>query len=234
MSKKDAIDISAFLVGNYVYLRPPDIEKDVINGRWFSWFNDRQTTRYLGQGVFPHTVQKQIDFVESLKNDNSKIVLCIVDKANNKHIGIVSFSNIDLLNKKANISIVLGEKKYPVAAPLEAMALMTEYGFDRLNLNKIDAGQSVELWMWLNTLELIGYRIEGYIESIMIRDGKICNGVHTGITAERFYALRKQRKGKICTDNILNLLGKRRRENLINDIRNFFSSLYSSTIEVEE
>lgn len=228
MNSENKIDVEAFLVGEYVYLRPPMIEKDVINGRWFTWFNDKEVTKYLGQGIFPNTVDKQIEFVESLKKDSSKIVLCIIDKVNNKHIGVISLSMIDLFNRKASIAIVIGEKKYPPAAPLEAMALMTEYGFDRLNLNKIWAGQVIDLWKWLNTLELIGYRIEGYGEAAMIRDGKIYDAVWTGVTAERFYGLRKERRGKICTDSILDLLHGRRKENLTEKIKAFFADLYST------
>lgn len=226
MTKKGVDEVTAFLVGKYVYLRPPDVEKDVIKGRWAGWFNDKKTTRYLGQGVYPNTVQKQIEFVEGLKNDSSRVVLCIVDIANDKHIGVVSLSGIDMLNRKASISIVIGERTYPPAAPLEAMALMTEYGFDRLNLNKINAGQCTSLWIWVNTLELIGYRMEGYNEAVMVRDGKVHDGVYTGMSAERFYELKNRRNGKICTDNILELLRKRRKEDLTERIRKFFEDLY--------
>ena len=76
--------------------------------------------------------------------------------------------------------------------PSKAMALLTEPGFTRLPLHKLAAGHSAGLWKWVNTLELIGYRIEGYIEAIMLRDGHIHDGVHTGITAERFYKLKDE------------------------------------------
>lgn len=224
--EKSKSNRSAFLVGNLVYLRPPDIQKDVIDGKWFSWFNNKEITKYLERGVYPNTVQKQIEYVESLKDDKTKVVLCIIDKVSDKHIGVISISNINLINRKANISIVMGEKKYSIGAPLEAMALMTEYAFDRLNLVKLNAGQSIKLWKWVDKLELIGYRIEGYIEAGMIRDGEIHDCVHTGITAKRFYDLKKLRKGKICTENIVELLAKRRKENLIDDVKKMFLNLY--------
>lgn len=219
-------DINVFLAGEYVYLRPPDIEKDVKNGKWFSWFNDKKTTRFLAQGVFPNTIDKQINFVESLKTDSNRVLLCIISKENQKHVGVISLYNIDLINRKADISIVMGERKYPPAASLEAMALMTEYGFDRLNLNKIDSGQCEDLWLWVNALELIGYKIEGYLDSVMIRDGRIYNGVHTGITAERFYKIRKARKGNICGNDIAELLRERNKGNKVDKIRKFFGEIY--------
>lgn len=228
--EKKSIDEEAFLEGMTVYLRSPDLEKDVLNGRWFAWFNDKQVTKYLGQGAYPNTRAKQIEFVEGLKHDKTRVVLCIIVKSTQQHIGVISLNNIDLLNRKAEISIVMGENRYPVEAALESMALMTEYGFERLNLNKIDAGQAEGLWKWVNTLALIGYRIEGYQEAILIRDGKVHNGAHTGITAERFYKLRAERGGNICTDNLFELLAKRQKENVMEKIRLYLNDLYSRPI----
>jgi RimJ/RimL family protein N-acetyltransferase len=216
-----------FLTGELVYLRTPDVQKDVIDGKWHSWFNDKTVTKYLDQGVYPNTVEKQLDFVVSLKNDKSKVLLCIVDKSNDNHIGVISFHGIDMVNRRATISIVMGEKNYPAGAPLEAMALMIEYGFDRLNLNKIWAGQAVELWKWVNLLELIGFRIEGYSEALYIRDGKTHDAVWTGVTAERFYRTRKERDGNICSGNILELMKKRRKDNPAVLIKDHLDKLYA-------
>lgn len=216
----------AYLVGEYVYLRAPDLEMDILEGAWPYWFNDKESTKYLEQGRFPNTVKKQVDFLMGLENDPTRALLCIIDKSNDKHVGVISFRNIDYFNRKAEISIVIGEKRYPAAGPLEAFALMTEYGFDRLNLQKIYAGHVSDLWMWANTIALIGYRIEGYTQSMTIRDGKVFDDVHTGITAERFYRLRNERNGRICTEDVLALLRRRQKTNLLPLISDFFAKLY--------
>ncbi|MBU0630368.1 MAG: GNAT family N-acetyltransferase [Candidatus Margulisbacteria bacterium] len=217
---------AVFLTGELVYLRTPDIEKDVISGKWYTWFNDKATTKYLGQGIYPNTIEKQVDFVNSLKNDKTKILLSIIDKASDSHVGVISFNDIDFVNRKASISIVVGEKKYAPGVPLEAMALMIEHGFDRLNLNKIWAGQVVDLWKWVNQLELIGFRIEGYNESSFIRDGKIQDTVWTGVTADRFYEIKGKRGGKLCPDSIGELMKKRSKEDKAAKIKKYIDSLY--------
>ena len=223
-------NITVFLEGKVVYLRTPEIDRDVLSGNWYSWFNDKAVTKYLNQGVFPNTPEKQVDFVNSLKDDISKLVLCIVEKKNTRLIGVIAFSNIDLLNRKAMISLVLGEKTYALGAPLEAMALMTEHGFDRLNLNKIDAAQCTGLWKWVNILALIGYRIEGYTESVSIRDGTIHDGVRTGITAKQFYDLRDRRGGNICTSDITSLLKQRNKVNNSKVLKDYLDDLNNSII----
>ncbi|MBI5698802.1 GNAT family N-acetyltransferase [Candidatus Saganbacteria bacterium] len=217
---------SVFLSGDLVYLRTPDIEKDVISGKWHAWLNDKATTRYVLQGIYPNTIEKQIEFVSSAENDKSKMLLCIIDKSNNKHIGVISFSDIDLLNRKAAIAILMGDDSYPPGAPLEAIALMIEHGFDRLNLNKIYSAQVAELCKWSNLAELVGFRIEGYVESAMIRNGRQYDAICLGVTAERFYALKRERGGDIRSNNIEELINKRRKDNLAVLIKDYIASLY--------
>ena len=223
---KKLIDKRAFLVGKTVYLRPPDSQKDVLSGDWFSWFNDKATTRYINQGAWPNTIEKQTAYVEALKHDRTRLVLCIVDRRTQRHRGVVSFSSIDLLNRRAQIAIVMGAKRYPPEAPIEAMALMTQHAFDRLNLLKLNAGQCEELWKWINILELIGYRIEGYTEVCLLRDGRSHHGVYTGITAERFYRLKQERGGRLLPDDIQGLLRRRRKENLVQKAKAVWLGLY--------
>ena len=57
----------------------------------------------------PNTPEKQVNFMKLLKDDISKLVSCIVEKKNTRLIGVIASSNIDLLNRKAIISLVLGE-----------------------------------------------------------------------------------------------------------------------------
>ncbi|MCP4265424.1 MAG: GNAT family N-acetyltransferase [Candidatus Brocadiaceae bacterium] len=210
---------SAFLQGDKIYLRSPDIKKDVISGDWYSWFNDKETTKYLHQGVWPNTIEKQVAFVESLKEDQTRILLCIIEKETSRHIGVVSLYNIDIFNQKSDISIVMGAKKYPVEAPLEAMALMVEHGFDRLNLLKINAGMVDVLWKWINVLELIGFQIEGFIEYVFVRDGNTYHGVQTGVSSKSFYRLREERGGCILTKDTHSLLKTRRKNNIIPQVQ---------------
>ena len=221
MEKVEKIADSAFLVGKYVYLRPPDIEKDVLKGTWAMWFNDPKVTNYLIQGAYPNTVEQQVEYVKSVQKDPTRLVLSIINKEDDKHIGVISFSNIDFFNRRSRIALVIGERKYHKAAPLEAMALLTKHGFERLNLNKIDASQCEGLWVWLNSLELIGYTLEGYFKAAQIRDGEVRDGVYTGVTAERYFQLKKERKGDICGADILDLMANRRKENIALKLKDF-------------
>ena len=119
-----------FLVGKTVYLRSPDIEKDVINGEWHSWFNDKETTRFLVHGVFPVTKNDQTEIVKSAMKDKSTLLLCIIDAKTDEHVGVISLKNIDLLNCKAEIGIVTAARNSTSGVgAFEAMALLIKHSF---------------------------------------------------------------------------------------------------------
>lgn len=135
---------------------------------WADWFNDPKVCENLDRGVFPHYEETQYEFLDSLKN-NQRFAVMIKPKNTNKIIGIISLSEIRYDKKSAQISIIIGGKTLPIGNfyALEAMALVTEHGFEKMGLNRIWAGQAIpKLCKWNKFLELLGYKTEG-----ILRDG---------------------------------------------------------------
>ncbi len=218
--------MDAFLKGTIVDLRVPNIETDVINGDWHTWFNNDEVTKFLHQGVYPNTREQQIKYVKIALDSKDTIMLSIIDKKTNEMCGVIVLKEIDLINRVAFISIVMGNKLYAPGAPFEAMALMTEYGFQKLNLNRIEAGQNEGLWQWVNQLFLLGYKIEGFIRQPFIRYGKKQNGVRMAILAEDYYRILKLRDGIYLTNNINNLLKQRKKIDLIKEFKKIVDKFY--------
>jgi RimJ/RimL family protein N-acetyltransferase len=216
-----------FLEGSLVYLRKPDVQKDVMEGEWHQWFNDMRTTKYLVHGVFPLNREDEALHVRKMVDDPSSLLLAVCLKATGRHIGVISLKGIDWLNRCAEIGLVMGVRDVEGAA-LEAMALLTKHGFDRLNLIRIYCGQHEALWAWVNTLELIGYRIEGCRRVAGIRGGRAYDVLMTAITAEDFYRLQAERDGNILTASTASLLSRSRKDNLLPQVRDFFKNLYGS------
>jgi len=220
---KSSTKENVFIQGDLVYLRRPITEKDVVNGDWHQWFNDYEITKFLVHGVFPNDRESQMKIVEDQLKNRSSLILSIVDNQSDEMIGVISLKNIDLINRNAEIGIVMGFQKVAGAA-VEAMALLTQHAFDRLNLIKLYAGQHEGIWKWVNTLETIGYKIEGVRRNAGIRDGKVYDTVLTGITNEDYYKLKSMYDGKIF-DSIANLFSRKRRENLIPDLKAHFQKI---------
>lgn len=160
-----------FLNGNLISLRKPDIEADIMQGQWHEWFNGAETTQCLIHGVYQITRESQKQLIEGELNNSRTLILSNVSNNTKKMIGVISLKSIDLLNRNAEIGIVMGFDNEPGVA-LEAFSLLTQHGFDRLNLLKIYGGSHEKLWNWVNTMETIGYKIERLRRNSGIRNGE--------------------------------------------------------------
>ncbi|MBL4612531.1 MAG: GNAT family N-acetyltransferase [Emcibacter sp.] len=225
MTEHNPQDNDIFLEGEIVVLRQPDVEKDVLQGHWHSWFNDPVTTQYLVHGVFPVNREQQAEIVTREMADPSSLLLVVIDKATSRHIGVVCLKFINHTLRSAALSIVFGDRSVR-GAPLEAVALLTKHAFDRLSLQRVYGGQHASLWQWMNSLELIGYRLDGYSQDYGIRNGETYDIANYAVTSSHFYTLQKQRDGNICTASLENLLSQKASENKTEIMKQFFSELY--------
>ncbi len=197
-----------FVRGKLVSLCLPDVERDVVGGDWHGWFNSAEITELLEHGVHPVSVQQEAAVIQSGLADPNTLLLSIVANDGGELIGVISLSFITHLYRRAELGIVTNAKRFPGAA-LEAMALVTTHGFDRLNLQKIYSGHHEDLWKWANTTALIGYKIEGLQQHQTLRNGAPRQIILTGITCDDFYALRASRGGDILGSDATALAAKR-------------------------
>jgi len=124
-----------YMIGKHVYLRLPT-EEDAL-GRWHEWFSHEKTTKYLADRFWPNSKEAQLEFLKSL-GDRNRLVLSVVTKENDEHIGVVSLSVINWVHRYADVAIVIGEEKYRKGAyALEAFNLLLNVAFIRLNLRTI-------------------------------------------------------------------------------------------------
>lgn len=122
-----------YAVGQHVYLRHPTAED--AEGRWHEWFSDEETTRWLGLRHWPNSVERQREFYESCKKSTDRLVLSVIDKETEKHIGVCNLSSINWVHRYCDVAIVIGEREYRTGPyVLEAMSLLLRIAFLRLNL----------------------------------------------------------------------------------------------------
>jgi RimJ/RimL family protein N-acetyltransferase len=122
-----------YAIGSSIYLRAPNISD--AEGAWHEWFSDPETTQYLSDRNWPNTVDMQKEFVASIQNDSSRLVLCIIDKETDQHIGVCNLSSISWIHRYADIALVVGDKRFRNGqVAIETMSLLLEIAFLRLNL----------------------------------------------------------------------------------------------------
>lgn len=218
-----------FLLGTLISLRSPLLPDDVQKGGWHLWFNDIKITEYLEHGVRPVDAADEVGILENAVKSPSNLIFAIVSNENQKLIGTISLKAINHIQRRAEIALVMGKESFPGAA-LEAMALMTKHAFDRLNLQKLYAGQHQDLWKWVNTLGTIGYAIEGYRQDYGYRNGKPYGALLTGITAHRFYELQVARGGDVLCGDPLKTAKTRSSKNPTQQLKQFLDLLSSELV----
>ncbi|MCU0425373.1 MAG: GNAT family N-acetyltransferase [Candidatus Kapabacteria bacterium] len=185
LSNLDERDI--FLRGKTIILKALS-ENDVLQSGWYGWFNSEEATEFVQQRYFPNTLQKQLEFYRSgIANSSTKIQLGIVPNGMDTIVGVVSLSNIDFLNRKAEFGIMIGDnasrgKGYGT----EACLLLVKHGFERLSLNKIYLGVHAEHTAAIRSYEKVGFVQEGRLRQEMLTNGRYVDTVVMSILAEDF------------------------------------------------
>ena len=188
-----------FLKGELVNLCIPSEEAINLDG-WADWFNDHENLENTSHGIFPNTSSNQKNILKEIKkqlkenDDQNKITLLLCEKNKNHAFGVISLQSIDLVGKKAEIAINIGNPKISVMsamASLEAMALISEHGFDLLGLERIYAGQAYpSLLGWNKLLEVIGFKTEGISRKSFKRGHRVSDILNIACSYEDYILLK--------------------------------------------
>lgn len=121
------------LVGKYIYLspiNPDDAEK------YTKWINDLNVSVPLGNGSNIFSLEEERETLERLSKE--KYNFAIVKLKDDELLGNCSLFNVDLIHKKAELGIFIGDKNnWGKGFGTEAIKLILEFGFKILNLHNI-------------------------------------------------------------------------------------------------
>lgn len=150
----------AYAVGQNVYFRY--LTKEDALGNWHHWFNSPVVTQNLDRQRWVNSPEDQVAYYENLKQSHERLALAVVDRRTQTHIGIGSLSNIDVVNRRAEMSLVIGSAEHRHGHyALESLAMLTEIGLVRLNLHKLVATGLETSERGLSLTRLLGYTESG-------------------------------------------------------------------------
>lgn len=176
---------NVFLEGSRIYLRP--LEEEDLKGKYVSWLNDKNVNKYNSHHVFPYSLVEGLAYIRKSKKDRENLILAIVTKRGNVHIGNISLQNIDYINKNAEIAILIGEKKYRGKGyAKEAACMLTEHGFKSLGLSRIYCGTSSKNLSMRKLAESLNMTLEGKRRRAMFKDGAFVDIMEYGVLANEF------------------------------------------------
>lgn len=160
-----------FLTGKELYLSP--LTKEDISEEYISWLNDSQTNEGNSHAIFPNTYTKTLAYIESIQSSRTEIVFAIKLKKGDVHIGNVSLQNINWVSRTGEIAMIIGNKKNRArGVGTEVMALIIEYAFKTLNLNRISCGTPVTNMGGIRICENNKMIKEGIQREVLYKNGE--------------------------------------------------------------
>jgi RimJ/RimL family protein N-acetyltransferase len=160
-----------FIVGENIYLR--GIEERDLADPYFQWFNDQESDAYTGHALWPNSKEKMLAFREKTVKSKQDMVLAIITKDEDLHIGNIGLHDIDWMHRHAKLAILIGEKaKRGRGYGSEAIMLVSKHAFERLNLHRIYVGIREDNQRAIDACRRVGFEEEGRAKQAFLSRGK--------------------------------------------------------------
>lgn len=163
--------IKDLLKGEHLYLTAFK-EEDLTT--FESWYNDISFLRVYDMiAAFPKSQSELQDMLKDIRQAYDRYIFAVRSKIDNKLVGVTGFENILWNNGTAVIYIGIGDtSSRGKGFGSEALALTMEFGFEELNLHRIQLNVLSYNEPAIKLYEKLGFKKEGTYREFIHRDGK--------------------------------------------------------------
>lgn len=172
-----------FVKGKRVYLRP--VEREDLDFIYAAFWCEEGRRLTGTQTVYNrNSIQ---NWFETISTDNSRIDLIICLEENNKPIGDITMMEIDHQNQNAIVRISIFKKEnWGKGYGTEAMSIFLDYGFNILNLHRVELEVFAFNPRAKKSYEKLGFKQEGLIRDKLFYDGQFHDAILMGVLREEF------------------------------------------------
>jgi len=151
------------------------LTKDDVSKRYLSWLNDPEVNRYLETRHTKQTRKKCETFVLDMEKDDASHFFGIFNQEDSEHIGNIKLGPINSHHLSGQLSLFIGDKTcWRRGYATESIRCITKWGFEVLNLERIEAGCYETNIGSLRAFLKVGYSVEGFFrKSIVSNEGRI-------------------------------------------------------------
>lgn len=178
------------LLGKFVRLRPlEEVDLPLL----VQWRNEPAIWLHFFNKL-PLSIGGQKSFYKKLLEDDSRILFGIELLKTNNIIGTIGFDRIDFINQLAEYgNLLLGDHKFRKRGfAVEATSLLLDYGFRRLNLNRIYLQVLSDNEAAVQTYRRCGFKDEGILRKAFFDEGHFKDVLFMGLLRDEFLALANQ------------------------------------------
>lgn len=138
--------------------------------------------------LYPHTLEDSEKYLKSiLEKEGEKANFIIANKSTEEYIGQIDLLYIDWKNRFAEMGIIIGEdKNHRKGYGYEAIKLLQDYVFNRLNLNKLELKVQDSNLRAYNCYLKCGFKEEGRLRQRFFVKGAYRDYICMGILKSEF------------------------------------------------
>ena len=158
------------LTGRLVRLRPIELSDAP---RYYRWINDAEVARFLeARTLYSMTQEEEYVRTATLQTRPPEVKLAIELLDEERHVGSIALHAIHPEDRRATLGIMIGEKDcWNRGIGTDAIRTMLRYGFEELNLNRIDLTCDER-----NARGIACYRKCGFVEEGRMRKHRFAVG----------------------------------------------------------
>jgi ribosomal-protein-alanine N-acetyltransferase len=180
-----------FLYGNHIYIRA--LQPDDFGEAMVRFISDRDVTKFLVRGTFPPSLEEYKKQYESTIVNKEEVQFAVCDLKTDLYLGIVGLHSIDMIARKTEFRILLGEKScWGKGYGTEALLLMLAYAFETLNMNKVWLGVNTGNERAFKSYKKAGFTVEGEFRDDIYKNGTYYNVARMSMLRVEYLKLKEQ------------------------------------------
>ena len=148
------------------------LEPSDLNATYLGWLNDPEVNRYLETRFLPQTLEALLAYWQAHRDDPTSPWFAICLAADDRHIGNIKLGPIQWLHRRADLSLFIGDRScWGQGFASEAIALVRDWAFRELDLQKLSAGIYAGNAGSQRAFEKCGFALEGTLRQEVVSSG---------------------------------------------------------------
>jgi ribosomal-protein-alanine N-acetyltransferase len=130
--------VKEFLIGNRISLHGLRSEDLAEGSPYYRWLNDLSMDTFTERSRLPRNAEQLRDYFDKTAHGDDLVLLGIYDNETGRHVGNVSFKQINWQSRRGFLGYIIGEPDFQgKGIASEAVSMFMYYGFNKLNFARI-------------------------------------------------------------------------------------------------